>query len=92
MKPAHQSAPTVLDCSEYIMKIRMLLGASALVLGACSTEPTPLPNVETQLAVAAAASVRSNPGYRDPFAGFQNRQPTGPHPWRALNDAQARGH
>ena len=74
------------------MKIRMLLGASPLLLAACSTEPTPLPNVEPQLAVAAAASVPADTGYRDPFAGFQNRQPTSPGPWRALNDAQTEGH
>lgn len=59
------------------MKIHLLMGASALGLGACAYEPTPLPSVATQQAVVNA-TVSSPISYQDPLAGYTYRGPTGP--------------
>ncbi|SFD67302.1 hypothetical protein SAMN04488523_10225 [Sulfitobacter brevis] len=67
------------------MKTRILTGAAALVLGACTYEPTPLPVVAAQKAVAEKA-VSSPSGYSDPMAGYAYRAPTEPRDWRMLNE------
>ncbi len=72
------------------MKIKIVTGASALVLGACAYEPTPLPNVAAQQA-AGDTTVSSPLGYRDPLAGYTYRGPTGPRDWRTVNDEQSEG-
>ncbi len=72
------------------MKIQIVTGASALVLGACAYEPTPLPNVAAQQA-AADTTVSSPLGYRDPLAGYIYRGPTGPRDWHTVNDEQSEG-
>ncbi len=69
------------------MKIHLLTGAAALVLGACAYEPTPLPVVAAQQ-LAADTTVSSPLGYRDPLAGYTYRGPTSPRDWRAVNDEQ----
>ncbi|SFU10311.1 hypothetical protein [Sedimentitalea nanhaiensis] len=71
------------------MKIPVLLGASVLALGACSPEPTPLPDISAQQTVAIPSITSANVGYQPPFAGFQNHSPTGPVSWRGVNDAQS---
>ncbi|MDU9005440.1 hypothetical protein [Sedimentitalea todarodis] len=71
------------------MKIPALLGASALALAACSSEPTPLPDSTAQLATTLPSSSSSAVGYQNPFAGYQGYGPTEPAPWRAVNDAQS---
>lgn len=72
------------------MKILLMLGASALSLGACSYEPTPLPVVTAQLA-PLSSSTSSPTTYRDPLAGYTYRSPTGPGDWRSLNQVQSEG-
>jgi hypothetical protein len=69
------------------MKIHLLMGASALGLGACAYEPTPLPSVATQQAVVSA-TVASPTSYQDPLAGYTYRGPTGPRDWRSVNQEQ----
>ncbi|MEH6522083.1 hypothetical protein [Sulfitobacter sp.] len=72
------------------MKIILLTGASALALGACTYEPTPLPDVTFQNA-AANSSVASPVRYQDPLAGYIYRAPTGPRDWLKVNEEQTEG-
>lgn len=72
------------------MKIQIILGASALALGACAYEPTPLPIVTAQQA-ATNTAVASPTRYQDPFAGYTHRSPTGPRDWRSVNEEQTEG-
>ncbi len=72
------------------MKIQLTLGASALALGACAFEPTPLPNVTAQQAstnTAVASPIR----YQDILAGYTYRGPTGPRDWKTVNQEQTEG-
>ena len=73
-----------------IMKIHLFMGASALTLGACAYQPTPLPNVTSQQSVTNMA-VSSPIRYRDPLAGYTYRGPTGPRDWRSVNQEQSEG-
>lgn len=72
------------------MKIYLMAGASALVLGACAYEPTPLPVVTTQQA-ATDSTIVSPLGYQNPLAGYTYRGPTGPRDWRSVNQEQSEG-
>lgn len=72
------------------MKVHLLLGASALALGACAYEPKALPVVATQQA-ATDTSVSSPIRYHDPLAGYTYRGPTGPRDWRTVNEEQSEG-
>jgi hypothetical protein len=72
------------------MKSLLLTGASALFLGACAVEPTPLPAVSGQLAITDPA-ISSRISYQDPLAGYTYRGPTGPRDWRSVNDEQSEG-
>ncbi len=72
------------------MKIHLFAGASALALGACAQAVTPLPDIASQQTVISAA--RTSPvTYRDPFAGYTDRTPSGPRDWRQVNDEQSEG-
>lgn len=71
------------------MKTTLLLGASALALGACASTPTPLPSVEAQKAAASATAHPNSLRYQNPLAGYQNRSPSEPRPWREVNDEQS---
>jgi hypothetical protein len=80
-----------------IMKILIVLGASALFLGACGQDlrpikftPTPLPDVTAQKSVTNAA-VTSPVKYQNPLSGYTYRGPTGPRDWRTVNDEQSEG-
>ena len=70
------------------MKNRLFMGASALALGACAYEPTPLPDTAAQQAVASSA-ISSPINYQNPLAGYTYRGPTGPRDWRSLNQEQS---
>ncbi len=70
------------------MKIPFLAGASALLLGACATTPAALPETEALERAAAQSGPYRALGYQSPFAGFEPHEPTGPAPWRGVNDAQ----
>lgn len=72
------------------MKSYLLAGAGALVLGACSQGNSPLPDTAIQQSPTDASRV-SLITYRDPFAGFTNRTPSGPRDWRQVNDEQSEG-
>jgi hypothetical protein len=79
------------------MKITLVLGASALTLGACGQDlqpikftPTPLPVVAAQQAVTNTA-VASPVRYQNPLAGYTYRGPTGPRDWRTVNEEQSEG-
>jgi hypothetical protein len=72
------------------MKIQLSIGASALILGACAYEPTPLPVVTSQQAVMNTA-VASPVTHQDPLAGYTYRGPTGPRDWRSVNQEQSEG-
>lgn len=72
------------------MKYYIYPGASALVLGACAYEPTPLPIVTDQQATMNSA-VLSPVQYQDPLAGYTYRAPTGPRDWRSVNEEQTEG-
>ncbi len=72
------------------MKIQIIFGASALALGACAYEPTPLPNVSAQQA-ATNTAVATPIRYQDPMAGYTYRGPTGPRDWRSVNQEQTEG-
>lgn len=72
------------------MKIQLILGASALSLGACAYEPTPLPVVTAQQSVTSTAVV-SPIRYQDPLAGYTYRGPTDPRDWRTVNEEQTEG-
>ncbi len=72
------------------MKSHLFAGAIALVLGACAQAVTPLPDVANQNAATQVA--RTSPvTYRDPFAGYTDRTPSGPRNWRQVNDEQSEG-
>ena len=73
------------------MKIKMLTGVSALVLGACTYEPTPLPSVSAQQAVSNPA-VTSPFRYEDPMGGYAYRAPTDPRDWRMRNKMSEGSH
>ena len=72
------------------MKIQLFLGASALGLGACASEPTPLPDITAQQA-AANTAIASPISYQNPLAGYTYRGPTGPRDWRSVNQEQSEG-
>ncbi|WP_282048258.1 hypothetical protein [Sulfitobacter mediterraneus] len=72
------------------MKFYVFPGAAALALGACTNEPTPLPNITAQQAVANTA-IASPISYQDPLAGYTYRGPTGPRDWRSVNEEQTEG-
>lgn len=72
------------------MKSQIILGASALALGACAFEPTPLPIVTAQQAVTNTA-ITSPISHQDPLAGYTYRGPTGPRDWRSVNEEQTEG-
>ncbi|ASM71559.1 MULTISPECIES: hypothetical protein [Roseobacteraceae] len=72
------------------MKIHLLAGAIALALGACSSAPTPLPDVAT-LTAPTDRNITSSVRHTDPLAGFFPRSPTGPRDWRTVNQEQAEG-
>lgn len=72
------------------MKSYLIAGAGALALGACTQAVTPLPDIASQQHVTNAS--RTSPDtYRDPFAGFTDRSPSGPRDWREVNDEQSEG-
>jgi hypothetical protein len=72
------------------MKSYLFAGASALALGACAQAVTPLPDIASQQSIAEVA--RTSPvTYRDPFAGYTDRTPSGPRDWRQVNDEQSEG-
>ena len=73
------------------MKTYLILGASALTLGACAYEPTPLPNVVAQQA-ATNTAVSSPVKYQNPLSGYVSRAPTDPRDWRTVNEEQTEGH
>ncbi len=73
------------------MKIYLLTGASVLTLSACASEPTALPIVTAQHAVANPA-VSSSITYKDPLSGYVYRGPTGPRDWRSVNQEQTESH
>ncbi|WP_272010333.1 hypothetical protein [Roseovarius sp. ZX-A-9] len=73
------------------MKIQLFMGVSALVLGACSGAPLPLPDVSAQQATVTTV-VASPVRYQDPLAGYTYRGPTGPRDWRSVNQEQSEGH
>lgn len=72
------------------MKIYLLTGASALALGACAYEPTPLPDITAQRS-ATNTAVSSQVSYQNPLAGFTYRGPTDPRDWRTVNEEQSEG-
>lgn len=72
------------------MKLSLFAGGFALVLGACATAPTPLPDVTAQTA-AADRAVLSPVRHADPLAGYVKRAPTGPRDWRTVNQEQSEG-
>ena len=78
------------------MKLSYLAGVFPVVLGACSTTPTPLPDVTSLTYVAQPISVpKLNTHHHSVIQDFERREPTDPKPWRKLNDDQApedRGH
>lgn len=79
------------------MKIYLVMGASALTLGACTQDVRPLPYTSTPLPVVAAqqaalsTSVVSPVRHQDPLAGYTYRGPTGPRDWRTVNQEQSEG-
>lgn len=70
------------------MKIHISMGAFALLLGACTSEPTPLPSVTSQQETVNS-SISSPLSYSNPLAGYTYRGPTGPRDWREVNEEQS---
>lgn len=70
------------------MKSYLFAGATALALAACAQEVTTLPDIASQQRVTNASST-SPVTYRDPFAGYIDRRPSGPRDWRQVNDEQS---
>ncbi len=70
------------------MKIPFLAGACSLLLAACSSSPSALPETATLERVAAQSGPYRTLGYQSPFVGFERHEPLGPAPWRSINDAQ----
>lgn len=79
------------------MKIQILLGASALALGACAQDLKPFPYTATPLPIVTAQQAATNSAvvsplrYQDPLAGYTYRGPTGPRDWRTVNQEQSEG-
>lgn len=79
------------------MKIYLLLGASALTLGACAQDLRPLKYTTTPLPVVTAQQEIANKAivtpvqHQDPLAGYSYRSPTGPRDWRTVNQEQSEG-
>lgn len=80
-----------------LMKIQLLLGASALTLGACAQDIRPIPYTVTPLPAVTAQQAVTNKAvvspirYQDPLAGYTYRGPTGPRDWRTVNEEQSEG-
>lgn len=70
------------------MKIHISMGASALLLGACASEPTPLPSVASQQDTVNG-TISSPLSYSNPLTGYTYRGPTGPRDWREVNEEQS---
>ena len=70
------------------MKIHISMGAAALLLGACASEPTPLPNVASQQDTVNG-TISSPLSYSNPLAGYTYRGPTGPRDWRDEEQSEA---
>ncbi|TMM51701.1 hypothetical protein [Sulfitobacter sabulilitoris] len=73
------------------MKPILFAGALPLLLGACASTPTPLPDVAGLQAPAFDQGAVTPVAYRNPLEGFENRAVTGPEDWRRLNQRQAPG-
>jgi hypothetical protein len=72
------------------MKIFAFAVVISAILGACSTTPTTLPDVSTITFVTEANSVPKPQTLHHPvITNFERREPTGPKPWRKLNDDQS---
>ena len=73
------------------MKFHLILGASALALGACAYEPTPLPIV-TALSVAASLDTpHRHVQYSPVIQDYEHREATDPQDWRKSNEDQNSG-
>lgn len=71
------------------MKISYLTGIIPVILGACSTTPTKLPDVSSLTYVTQPISVPKLQTHHHPvIRDFERREPTEPKPWRKLNDEQ----
>lgn len=70
------------------MKIPIVLGAAALLLSACTTEPRPLPDISSQLMPSSPSAPQAGLGYQNPLAGYHQQEPSDPGSWRQLNEEQ----
>lgn len=70
------------------MKSLYIAGVFPVLLGACSTTPSTLPDVSSLSEVAAPNVPARQTVSRPVLVGFERREPTGPQSWRKLNDEQ----
>lgn len=73
------------------MKISLFAGCFPVLLGACSTTPTPLPDIAALQASTVPNAAIVQPQGRSVLQGYEHRDVTDPKPWRELNDLQAPG-
>lgn len=71
------------------MKILYFAGVLPVILGACSTAPTTLPDVSSLSAVAHPNVPSRLTLHQSVIRDFERREPTDPKPWRKLNDDQS---
>ena len=64
-------------------------GALPLLLSACASTSSRLPDVGAMSEPASASIGTGFASYTDPFEGYVNRPVTEPGNWRELNDAQS---
>ncbi|MCB4458313.1 hypothetical protein [Leisingera sp. McT4-56] len=70
------------------MKSLFLAGAGALLLGACARTPAALPDTAALQTAAAPSGPYRSLNYQSPLKGFETYQPSGPAPWRGVNEQQ----
>lgn len=72
------------------MKSSYLAGVIPVVLSACSTTTTTLPDVSSLTFVTQPISVpKLQTHHHSVIRDFERREPTEPKPWRKLNDEQS---
>lgn len=70
------------------MKMLYFAGVLPLVLGACATTPTTLPDVSSLAVIAQPTVPDRQTRHQAVIRDFERREPTNPKSWRQLNDDQ----
>lgn len=73
------------------MKTTFIVGCVPIILGACSTTPTPLPSVAALAKPATIEAPHAHVQYRPVIQDYEHRDATDPQSWRKSNEEQNSG-